>query len=105
MNSLRSLELWDRGFEINSRRGYLYAFIISVVLHVCGDLRMADPQSKASYRLCLGLRNRKAAKVQRRALRAIDLGNSSETVVITRLHVFTSLNTAISIVKASNLMQ
>jgi hypothetical protein len=48
-------------------------FCICVVLCVqVAALRLADPPSKESYRLCKRSRNWKAAKVQQKGCRAID---------------------------------
>jgi hypothetical protein len=35
MNCFRTLEHWDRGFESNSRHGYLCAFILCLCCCVC----------------------------------------------------------------------
>jgi hypothetical protein len=52
-------ETGSRGFESHSRHGCVCARLF----HVCvfcvqkADLRRADPSSKESYRICIGLRN------------------------------------------------
>jgi hypothetical protein len=57
MNCLRSLDRWDRGFESHS---WMSVCVYSVFVLSCvqvAALRRADPPSKESYRLCIGLRN------------------------------------------------
>jgi hypothetical protein len=43
-------------------------FCVCIVLCVGVGIMMADPPSKESYWLCIGLRNWKAAKAQQRAV-------------------------------------
>jgi hypothetical protein len=69
MNCLRPLEHWGCGFEFHLRHGCLNAFILFVLSYVQVEaLRLADPPSKYSYRLCKREEAEKAAKVQQRAV-------------------------------------
>jgi hypothetical protein len=60
----KALEHCGRRFESHSKHGCLCAFILCLYCSV----RRADAPSKESCRLCIGLRNWKAAKVQQRAV-------------------------------------
>jgi hypothetical protein len=63
MNCLRALEPWDRGFESHSRHGCLCAFVPCLCCPVQVEaLRRADPTSKQSYRLYIGLGNWKTGQ-------------------------------------------
>jgi hypothetical protein len=57
MNCLRQLEHWGRGLGFHSRHKFMCVFILFVLSCVyVVALRRADPPSKESYRLCIGLR-------------------------------------------------
>jgi hypothetical protein len=49
MNSLHSLERWDRGFESRSRHGCLFVFILCLLS--VAALQRADHSSNESYRM------------------------------------------------------
>jgi hypothetical protein len=59
MNRLRSLEHWDHGFEWVSVCVYSVSELLCVYV---AALRLTDPPSKGSYRLCMGLRKWKSSK-------------------------------------------
>jgi hypothetical protein len=48
-------------------------FCVCLVLCAGSGLRRADPPSNDSYRLCIGLKTKNAAKVQRKDCTAIDI--------------------------------
>jgi hypothetical protein len=50
---------------------WMSVFVYSVCVQVA-ILRRADPPSKESYRLCIGLRNRKSGQGPTKGCRAID---------------------------------
>jgi hypothetical protein len=72
MKSLRPLEHWNLGFESHSRHECLCAFILClcVLYRSLQALRRADPSSKESYRLCIGLRNWKRGRGPTKGCRA-----------------------------------
>jgi hypothetical protein len=56
--TFRPLRHWGRGFESNSMRGYLSAFLLCLCCPVyVAALRRADPPTKESYRLVYVIRN------------------------------------------------
>jgi hypothetical protein len=72
MNCLRPLKHWVSGFEFQPRHGCLCVFILFVLLCVYVEaLRWADPPSRESYRLCIGLRNWKSGQGPTKGCRAI----------------------------------
>jgi hypothetical protein len=73
MNCLRSLERWDRGFHPTQAWISVCACSVSMLSCVQAEaLRWADPPSKESYRLYIGLRNWKSSRDPRKDCRAID---------------------------------
>jgi hypothetical protein len=63
MNCLRWLECWDHEFESHSSYGCLCAFILALLFCVQAEvLQRADPPSRESYWLCMGLRNWKSGQ-------------------------------------------
>jgi hypothetical protein len=73
MNCLRPLKQWNRGFESHSRRGCLCVYSVFVLSCVqVAALRLADPPSKESYRLCIGSRNWKRNQGPTKGCRTID---------------------------------
>jgi hypothetical protein len=63
----QTLGSWVR-IPLKAWMSVLYAFI----LPLCCRLRRADPPSKESYRLCIGLRNWKSGQGPTKGCRAID---------------------------------
>jgi hypothetical protein len=69
MNCLQPLKHWNPRFETHWRHECLYALFCVMLSCVYVEvLRRAYPQSKESYRLCIRLRNWKAAETQQRAV-------------------------------------
>jgi hypothetical protein len=80
MNCLRSLERWVR----IPLKAWMSVCIYSVCAVLCvdrdlADLQRADPPSKESYRLCIGLRNWKSGQGPTKGCRAIDRKNLNIT--------------------------